>query len=248
MDELRETGLAEEKHAFSGWDFSHLNGRAVSDPLPWDYRNEALRGLEPRHCILDMDTGGGEMLLSLGHPFENTAVTEAYAPNLALCREKLAPLGVEVVGAEGEKPLPFADGRFDRVLNRHGSFLSDELFRILKPGGIFVTQQVGARNCFDLRERLGFAMPPSDHDLAHNREMLEAAGFEILRAEENFGKCRFYDTGAVVFHAKIIEWEFPGFSVEKNWERLMDIQREIERKGYIEATEHRFLIVARKEA
>jgi hypothetical protein len=91
-------------------------------------------------------------------------------------------------------------------------------------------------------------MPQSDHDLAHNRAMLEAAGFEILRAEENFGKCRFYDTGAVVFHAKIIEWEFPGFSVEKNWEQLMDIQREIERKGYIEATEHRFLIVARKEA
>ena len=73
MNGWKEIWKMEENHAFSGWDFSHLNGRAVSDPLPWDYRNEALRGLEPRHCILDMDTGGGEFLLSLKHPAENTA-------------------------------------------------------------------------------------------------------------------------------------------------------------------------------
>jgi hypothetical protein len=35
--------------------------------------------------------------------------------------------------------------------------------------------------------------------------------------------------------------------VEKNWEQLVDIQREIEKRGYIECTEHRFLIIAEKE-
>ncbi len=238
--------LAEEQHAFSGWDFSHLDGRQESDALPWDYRQAALDGLEPQHRILDMDTGGGEMLLSLKHPYENTCATEGYAPNLALCRERLSPLGIDVRPWHAGENLPFEDCSFDRILNRHGSYRPSELYRVLKQGGRFVTQQVGGRNCFDLRKRLGFAVPQSDHDLAHNIAEFENSGFRILRAEEKMNPCRFYDAGAVVFQAKIIQWEFPGFSVEKNWAQLLEIQREIEKNGYVMATEHRFLIVAER--
>lgn len=249
---VKETGnwmkiwKAEEEHAFSGWDFSHLAGRQKSDPLPWDYRGEVLDGLKPEHRLLDMGTGGGEFLRTLAHPPENTAVTEGYAPNLALCRERLAPLGVDVREWSGDGPLPFADGLFDRVINRHECFSADEAARVLKPGGWFVTQQVGGQNCIDLRKRLGFAPPPSAHDLAHNVELLRRAGFEILRAQECFNPCRFFDTGALVFHARVIEWEFPGFTVERCFDRLLDVQREIGARGFIEATEHRFLVVARR--
>lgn len=246
MKNWRKIWMDEENHAFSGWDFSHLNGRQEYDPLPWEYRTEALDGLSPEHRLLDMGTAGGEFLMTLGHPYENTSVTEGYPPNLALCRERLEPLGVEVKESDGETALPFGDSRFDRVINRHESYPIPELWRMLKPGGRFVTQQVGARNCFDLRERLGFEVPHSEHDLEHEVARFEAQGFRILRAEEHFNKCRFFDTGAVVFHAKIIQWEFPGFSVEKNWAQLLDVQREIERRGFIESTEHRFLIVAEK--
>ncbi len=247
MINLKEIWMKEENYAFSGWDFSHLNGRQEYDPLPWDYRTEAVKDLDPAHRLLDMGTGGGEFLMTLGHPFENTTVTEGYPPNLALCREKLAPLGVQVVGVGGEDALPFANEKFDRVINRHESYIPSEVFRILKPGGRFVTQQVGGKNCFDLRERLGFVVPENQFDLEHEVAQFESAGFRILRAEEHFNKLRFFDTGAVVFHAKIIQWEFPGFSVEKNWDQLMDVQREIEVRGCIECTEHRFLIAAKKE-
>ena len=246
MNELKKFWLEEESHAFSGWDFSHLNGRQEYDPLPWDYRTEALRGLMPEHRLLDMGTAGGEFLMTLGHPYENTSVTEGYPPNLALCRQRLEPLGVEVRESTAETNLPFEDKRFDRVINRHESYPIAELWRVLKNGGRFVTQQVGGRNCFDLRERLGFPVPANTFDLEHEAARFKAQGFRILRAEEHFNKCRFFDTGAVVFHAKIIEWEFPGFTVEKNWQQLVDIQREIERRGFIETTEHRFLIVAEK--
>lgn len=247
MNNYKELWLKEENCAFSGWDFSHLDGRQKYDPLPWDYRAEALKGLEPSHRLLDMGTGGGEFLMTLGHPYKNTSVTEGYPPNLALCRQRLEPLGVEVVESTAETTLPFDGERFDRVINRHESYPVAELWRVLKPGGRFVTQQVGGRNCFDLRERLGFEVPKNDFDLAHEVARFEAVEFRILRAEECFNKSRFFDTGAVVFHAKIIEWEFPGFSVEKNWNQLVEIQKEIESRGYVECTEHRFLIVAEKE-
>ena len=47
--------------------------------------------------------------------------------------------------------------------------------------------------------------------------------------------------------ARIIEWEFPGFSVENCFDRLLRLQRILETVGKIEGTTHRFLIAARKQ-
>ena len=54
-----------------------------------------------------MGTGGGEFLLGLGHPHRLTSVTEGYAPNLALCRERLSPLGIEVKAVREDNRLDF---------------------------------------------------------------------------------------------------------------------------------------------
>ena len=45
--------------------------------------------------LLDFDTGGGEFLLSLGHPYGNTAATEGYPPNVELCKKELQRLGID---------------------------------------------------------------------------------------------------------------------------------------------------------
>ena len=87
-----------------GWDFSHIAGRYTEETdLPWDYRAAVLRYLHAEQKILDVDTGGGEFLLSLGHPFANTSATEAFPPNVKLCRENLLPLGIDFREADGKK-------------------------------------------------------------------------------------------------------------------------------------------------
>ena len=48
--------------------------------------------------------------------------------------------------------------------------------------------------------------------------------------------------------ARIIEWEFPGFSVENCFDRLLRLQSVLETDGKIEGTTHRFLIAARKRS
>ena len=73
------------------------------------------------------------------------------------------------------------------------------------------------------------------------------AGLKIIRAEEAFRPIRFYDVGAFVWFAHIIEWEFPGFSVDKCFDRLLKIQEVIDKNGYVEGTIHRYLIVAKKK-
>jgi len=242
--------LAEEAAAhIHGWDFSYLAGRyAEEDSLPWDYRALALELLGPEDRILDMDTGGGEFLLSLGHPHENTAATEGYPPNAALCRETLTPLGIDFRQADGGGELPFPDGSFDLILNRHGAYRAEEVRRCLKPGGIFLTQQVGAHNDRELAELLlpGTPEPFPDQTLERQRWVFEKAGFTVLRGEESFGPIRFFDVGALVWFARVIPWEFPGFSVERCFDRLLLAQAMLEEQGALTGTTHRFLLMARK--
>lgn len=90
-EELVNAWKAEERIAhIHGWDFSHIRNRYTEEEdLPWDYRETILRYLRPQMRLLDIDTGGGEFLLSLNHPHENTAATEGYPPNAELCRDRL---------------------------------------------------------------------------------------------------------------------------------------------------------------
>ena len=134
------------------------------------------------------------------------------------------------------------------VIDRHGDFNAKEIYRVLKPGGLFVTQQVGAENDLELVEILCGEMPlpfPEQYlDIAS--QAFRDADFEILKAEEAFRPIRFFDVGALVWFARIISWEFPGFSVDTHLEGLLNAQQILEENGCIEGTTHRFLLVARK--
>ena len=249
QNEMIAAWRAEERIAcIHGWDFSHIDGRYEEEKLPWNYREIIRRYLDPSMKILDIDTGGGEFLLSLNHPYENTAATEGYPPNVELCRRELLPLGIDFRPGDGTKRLPFPDESFDMVINRHGDFNGTDIHRILKPGGLFVTQQVGAENDRELVELLcgetQLPFPQQYLDIASGQ--FRDAGFEILNEREDFRPIRFYDVGALVWFARIIQWEFPDFSVDTCLEGLLNAQKILEQKGCIEGKIHRFLLVAKK--
>ena len=248
--ELVAAWKAEEEIAhIHGWDFSHIDGKYTEqDDLPWSYRETVEHWRKPEMKLLDIDTGGGEFLLSLGHPYANTAATEGYAPNVALCSQTLLPLGIDFRPGTVQDKLPFANEQFDLILNRHGDFDAEDLYRLLKPGGVFITQQVGAENDRELVELLCGRTPlpfPEQHlEIAAGK--FRAAGFEILDAQECFRPIRFFDVGALVWFARIIQWEFPDFSVDRCLDRLLEAQKLLEETGVIEGSIHRFLLVARK--
>lgn len=249
-DERKKLWKKEEETAhIHGWDFSHIHNRyREEDDLPWDYKKIICQYLNKNIKILDYDTGGGEFLLSLKHPFHNTAATEGYPPNVELCKKTLLPLGIDFKSCDTPSNIPFESESFDIIINRHGDFHAEELYRLLKKGGLFITEQVGSENDRNLVEMvLPNTQKPFPHlNLKEQREIFENAGFHIIRAEEVFRPIRFYDVGAFVWFAHIIEWEFPGFSVERCFDSLLKIQKSIEDIGYIEGTIHRYLIVAKK--
>lgn len=249
-NELIQVWKAEEEMAhIHGWDFSHINGRYMEDmDFPWDYRQVIGEYLTPDMKLLDIDTGGGEFLLSLGHPYENTSATENYPPNVQLCEETLLRLGINFRQADGKGELPFNDDSFDVVIDRHGDFNPREIYRVLKPNGVFVSQQVGAENDRELVDLLCGELPlPFPEQYAGKAaDAFQKAGFSILRQEECFSPIRFYDVGALTWFARVLPWEFSGFSVDTHSQNLMKVQRILEDVGYIEGKTHRFLLVAQK--
>ncbi|MBR4866546.1 MAG: class I SAM-dependent methyltransferase [Clostridia bacterium] len=250
QSELIALWRAEEEVAHvHGWDFSHIDGRyEEEDDIPWSYREEILARLTPDMRILDIDTGGGEFLRSLGHPNENTAATEAFPPNVALCKAELLPLGIDFREGNGTGPLPFGDGEFDLVINRHGDFDPREIHRVLKPGGLFITQQVGADNDRELVKLLlgDLPLPFPDQCLSAASQAFRNAGFEILDGGEHYGSIRFFDVGALVWFARIIVWEFPGFSVDTCLPRLLEAEKLLRERGSLDGRTHRFLLITKK--
>jgi len=250
MKELTKIWKEEEKIAYiHGWDFSHIEGRFYEDTaFPWDYPQVIGEYLTPEEKLLDIDTGGGEFLLSLGHPHSNTAATENYPPNVQLCKERLLPLGIDFRQADGNGELPYPGDQFDMVIDRHGDFNPAQISRVLKPGGIFVMQQVGAENDRELVELLcgNVPMPFPEQYAQKAADAFRKAGFHILRQEECFRPIRFYDVGALVWFARVIPWEFPDFSVDSHLNALLRAQQILEETGCIEGRTHRFLIVAQK--
>jgi SAM-dependent methyltransferase len=86
---------------FTGWDFSWLNGRSRTLPLPWDYRAVLAQHAARADAMLDMGTGGGEFLSRLEPRPQHTVAVEGWPPNVEVAASRLRPLGIPVIHYEG---------------------------------------------------------------------------------------------------------------------------------------------------
>jgi hypothetical protein len=243
--------LTEEyNHPFSGWDFSYLNGRMISIRATpaWDYTHTVIAAMKQAHMLLDMHTGGGEVLaqlLSL-QPVAEVYATELYDTNVIAARQRLTPLGVTVYTAHDED-LPFPDHTLDLVINRHGSYNPSEVLRVLKPEQVFITQQVGDQTNSTLHELLG-RKKQLEHpwNIDYAAREIEDAGGHVIERKEEFFITRFHDVGAVVYYLKAVPWEVPDFSIEKYWHQLVEIHHLLQQEGSVDIPFHSFLLVAQK--
>jgi SAM-dependent methyltransferase len=245
FDELIQDALS---MPFSGWDFSSISDRWRSAPPSWDYPALARRHMHGIDAMLDQDTGGGELLSSLAPLPPHTWATESYPPNIPIARTRLKPLGVKIIDHYSDDAIPLPDSSLDLILNRHGSYREMELMRLLKPGGIFLTQQVGGKNNIRLNELL-----QDDVDFMYAywtkdtiTRQLKNVGFNINVVKEEFPLSEFDDVGALVFCLRIISWQISDFDVDKYRSKLLKIHQDILRNGPLTVYEHRILVEAYK--
>ncbi len=249
QDKLVETWKREEQQPFSGWDFSYLHGRMVEEQPPWSYAARAAELMGGASSALDMGTGGSERLLALReHWPKKVVVTEDYPPNVQLATERLGPLGVRVVDValNSYTPMPFDDGEFDLVLNRHSGTNPAEVARILASSGTFLTQQVHGLWAQDLIAAFDGQPAWPEATLENEVRRLQDAGLTILVAEEWSGALSFTDVGAIVYYLKAVPWLVDGFSVETHRAHLLALQDRLERGEGLVFEARKYLVEARK--
>ena len=242
-----------------GWDFSWLQERApVTQKLPWSYGALAREAAKGGRRMLDMGTGGGEFLAGLHPKAEFTVADEAWPPNVAVAAGNLRTHGIPVVQTEGapdnmdqaDDPvrgrLPYRSEAFDLVLNRHESFASPEVHRILRPGGTFLTQQVDFRTYDDLYDALELQLPPQEDSwLPLAVSQLEAAGFAVSDARQGEEIQSFGDVGAFVWYLRAVGWAVPEFDLERCDAALRRLHDRM-KKAPLAVRQRRLLVVATK--
>lgn len=244
-----ESWRREEQLPFAGWDFSHLDGRMLEEQAPWSYSSRAAALMRQAASVIDLGTGGGERLLKLQADWPRRVVaTEEYPPNIKLSTARLSPLGVRVVEVRltDHDPMPFADGEFDLVLNRHAGFNAGEVARILAPGGVFLTQQVHGLWAADLMAVFGAKPQWPDATPQKYAPQLQAAGLTIVDLQEWSGHLIFTDVGAIVYYLKAVPWLVPGFSVASHGHSLLDLQRRLDNGERLAFVSRKYLLEAHK--
>jgi SAM-dependent methyltransferase len=233
--------------SISGWNTSPMRGRWDPREPPWSFSQLVRERLPRIGAMLDLGTGGGELLSSWVPLPRLTYATEGYGPNLAVARNRLEPLGVRVLPIGPENRIDLPSGSVDLVTCRHEEYDPGEVYRVLRAGGSFITQQVGARNYLEINERLGLKPAPATNDVTCARDLaseVASGGLLVVDQREAVYSDEFRDVGALTWYLRLAPWQAVGFSPDRNREGLRQIHDDILRLGSFRVTSHRILLVA----
>lgn len=236
-----------ERH---GWDFSKM--QAVRDEPPWDYEATVLSLAFAASAVLDVGTGGGELLGRLIRDADWDVVVAVDQ------QERMATVAAGNLGAEAQvvvadaPALPFEDASFDLILQRHCVVNPPEVARLLGSGGKFVTQQVGPHNTQSIFDAFGWGSnweqfahddPPPRRcvDLATD---FEALGIVVERVDEYDVGYAFENIDSLVFFLKAVPLP-EAFDPARHADAVNRLlANNLSNRG-IETTEHRELLVVR---
>jgi len=231
-----------------GWDFSWFEGRATEERPPWGYARLMGERMARARAALDIETGGGEVLATVARPPALLVATEGWWPNVEVASTRLQPLGARVVAAADAPALPFTDASFDLVVSRHPVVvLWREIARVLRPGGTYLSQQIGPGTD---RELTDFMMGPrpvnQSRSAASARRGAESVGLEVVDLRECALRVAFFDVGAVVHFLHKVHWTVPDFTAGAYEAPLRRLHARIEREGPFVSTAQRLLVEARR--
>lgn len=249
--------IADDVGDLDGWDFSRV--RVVEDPPPWQYNEVVRQHLQPHSVVLDLGTGGGEAFLEFApHIFHGYGI-EQNEERLRVAARNQRKARVESVrfAAMNVDRLGFRDNSFDLILARYAGFSVAEVLRLLRPGGVFITQQMGDRdtqNIFDAFDWGSYGNYWRDQyalqgvyykPIVESAKEFEAAGCTVLRYDEYDLPQYHQDVGSLVFFLKAspLPWPFDPQTYAAPLTRLL--QTHGSERG-IETNAHRELLIVRR--
>lgn len=215
----------------------------VQQSLP-TYSNQEIvsKYLNEQTHLAMISLDGGEYVSSFKHLPPITYVVEAQEEK---AQEKLVDHNVKVTKLTNEGKLPFKDERLDVVVSELANYDKYDLYRVVKPGGYILVNQLGSDN---YRELINIFLPfklNSHWNLETGSRTLSEIGLEIVDGVEEHGYVRFNTLTSFIQFMKQIT------KADITQDRFMNfygqVLKQIKEKSYFELTTHRFMIIARKK-
>ena len=252
MSDLRQIEAAVTPRR--GWDFSRM--QTEREPVPWEYLEVVPNYLMPQDAVLDIGTGGGEKLLALSQHFGQGVGVDPNPEMIHAARENGAGQANVTFEEMAAEALAFPDASFAVVLNRHAPIDVSEVVRVLKPGGYFVTQQVGDHNMANICEEFGtepvvqYADRGALDDESHQK-LIEAFTHHGCRLLTSAGYDVHYwvkDIPSLIFWLKAIAGgKIPAvFSIDRHGPVVKTIIEKYATAKGVVTNEHRTLLIAQK--
>jgi SAM-dependent methyltransferase len=224
-----------------GWDFSGMN--VLRQPVPWDYHDVVLHYLRSSDVVLDVGTGAGERLRELAPSFGQGLGIDADPGMVRLARQNPAAgnLSFRVCSERLESVVE----TFDVILDRHAPFDLNALVAHLRPGGYFITQQVGERNMACVKAALG--QPPSPPPI--QRQAIAASGLRPLAIAEYDVEYVVRDIESLVFWLNALDPAYADIDGPSALASAAILNRvlagNVNEHGFV-TNEHRYLAIAQR--
>jgi SAM-dependent methyltransferase len=232
-------GLLAGVRTRQGWDFAGMN--VLAQPVPWDYHDVALRYLRSSDVVLDVGTGAGEKLRDLAPSFGHGLGIDADPEMVRLARDNPATANLSFRVCTDQ--LESVPETFDVILNRHAPFDLTAVAAHLRPGGYFITQQVGERNMACVKAALG--QPPSPPPIG--RQAIADSGLQPLAFMEYDVEYVVRDIESLVFWLNALDPAHADVDGQSALASATILNRvlaaNVDERGFV-TNEHRYLAIA----
>ncbi|MBY0595844.1 class I SAM-dependent methyltransferase [Bacillus bingmayongensis] len=155
MNELDYKKFYDKVGRLIGWDFSKL--KYETEGALWEFYEEVIERCKPSDVLLDIGTGGGENVLKIASAASSIMGIDNSSGMIEMAQsnlEKACVSNVQFFKMDSED-LRFPNDFFDIVSCCHAPFMATEVARVIKNGGVFLTQQVNERDKWNLKEAFG---------------------------------------------------------------------------------------------
>ena len=233
-----------------GWDFSKVFERVNTIGKKWNFLDIVKNHLKKETILLDIGTGGGEKILKMAKYVEKAFGIDISKGMIITAKKNQVESkmsNVEFKLANANK-LPFPKDYFDVVTCKHAPFSVKELFRVLKPNGIFITQQVGEEDKQNIKDIFGRGQSFGEKDgTSMNKYIkeLKKFGFEILK-EDTYDATQYFESMEDIIFLLKNTPIIPNFKIEKDKEYLEEFKKKYKTEKGIETNSNRYLIISRK--
>ena len=211
-----------------GWNFSKMN-YSVKRLTDYDYYKEVIKHITPTTKILDIGCGSAEKTIRFYSLAKKTYLTDFEPEMLSKAKKNIEKYYgqsdknrnkfiLKVLDCNG--PFDFEDNFFDLVVSRHCGANMKEVFRVLKKGGVFISEDYSNDDCYEIKEIFERGQSFKEEPL-YKKQMNECieSGFSEIKFLK-FEEIEYYksieDLKFLLHHTPIIG----GFDDEKDAETL----------------------------